>query len=150
MRFSALIAATFALSLSAACTPAAPPSDAPPASGDVAAARAAWEARGPDDYAYQLEVSCFCIHRGQYAVEVRDGRLTSARDVATGTPAAADRVQYLVTVDQLFARIADASRAGTPVRAIYDPQLGYPTEAEVGLLADDSGTLYRISNLRAL
>lgn len=28
--------------------------------------------------------------------------------------------------------------------------LGYPTEAEIGLLANDSGTLYRIENLRPL
>lgn len=32
----------------------------------------------------------------------------------------------------------------------YYPDLGYPARAEVGLLANDSGTLYRITGLRPL
>lgn len=152
MRYSALIAAVLALS-AAACAPAAPPTDTPPpaaSSGDAAAAQRTWEAGRPAAYAYQLEISCFCIHRGTYAVEVRNGAITSVRDASTNAPAEASRVEWIVTVDRLFETIRQASQAGTPVRAAYDPRLGYPTEAEIGLLADDSGTLYRISNLRAL
>lgn len=153
MRYTTLLAALLTLTLSAvaACAPAAVPSD-PHAAGAGAAASAqrTWEAGRPAAYAYNLEISCFCIHRGQYAVEVRNGQIASARDAATGQPAEAGRVQWLVTVDQLFARITEAARAGKPVRAEYHPQLGYPMEAEVGLLADDSGTLYRITDLRPL
>jgi hypothetical protein len=152
MRFASLITAVLVLSSAAACAPAASPTDTPPAapSGDAAAAQRTWESRRPAAYAYQVEISCFCIHRGQYAVEVRNGAVASIRDVSTGAPAAQDRVQYIPSVDELFARIREASRAGTPVRAEYHPQLGYPVEAEVGMLADDSGTLYRITSLRAL
>jgi len=152
MRYTTILfAALLTLSAATACAPAAVPSD-PPAAGtsSAAAAQRTWEANRPAAYAYGLEISCFCIHRGQYAVEVRNGQITSARDATTGQPAEADRVQWLVTVDQLFARIGESSREGKPVRAEYHPQLGYPVEAEVGLLADDSGTLYRITNLRAL
>jgi hypothetical protein len=151
MRFSALIATVLAFS-TAACAPAAAPTDVPPpaASGDAAAAQRTWESRRPAAYAYNLDVSCFCIHRGQYAVEVRNGQIASVRDAETGAPAAADRVQWILTVDQLFARIHEASRDGTPVRAEYHPQLGYPVEAEIGMLANDSGTLYRLTSLRAL
>lgn len=151
MRYSVLFAAVLALA-AAACAPAVPPADPPPAaqSGDAAAAQRTWEAGRPAAYAYTLEISCFCLHRGQYALEVRNGQITSARDAATGAPAPEDRVQWLVTVDRLFAAIREASQAGTPVRAMYDAQLGHPVEAEIGLLANDSGTLYRITNLRAL
>lgn len=153
MRFTALVAAV--LLSAAACAPAAPPVDAPaelPATreGDIAAAQRRWEANRPAAYAYDLAISCFCIHRGEYALEVRDGRITSVRDRATGAAPAADRVEWMVTVDRLFEVMRQAAQAGTPVRAAYHPQLGYPTEAEVGMLANDSGTLYRIANLRAL
>ncbi|HYW13742.1 MAG TPA: DUF6174 domain-containing protein [Longimicrobium sp.] len=152
MRLSSLLfAAVLTLSTAAACAPAAEPSDPPPAgAGTAAAAQRTWEANRPAAYAYGLEISCFCIHRGQYAVEARNGQITSVRDAATGQPAEASRVEWIITVDRLFEVIGQASQAGTPVRAEYHPQLGYPVEAEVGMLADDSGTLYRITNLRAL
>jgi len=143
----------------AACTPTVPAPESPaPATpmpmpgqtGDLAAARARWQARKPASYAYSFSVTCFCIHRGEYAVEVRDGRITSLRTADTGAAVPEDRAQYILTVDALFDRIATASREGTPVRATYDAALGYPVEAEVGLLANDSGTLYRITSLRPL
>jgi hypothetical protein len=153
MRLTSLIASVLVLSSAAGCAPAAPPTDTPPpaaSSGDAAAAQRRWEAGRPAAYAYNLEISCFCIHRGQYAVEVRGGEITSVREAATNAPAEESRVEWIVTVDRLFEVIRQASSAGTPVRAEYDGRLGYPVEAEVGLLADDSGTLYRIQNLRAL
>ncbi|HEU4558297.1 MAG TPA: DUF6174 domain-containing protein [Longimicrobium sp.] len=157
MRLPALITAAL-LSAATACAPAAPPSDAPPSndppaagqSGALAAAQRSWEAARPAAYAYTLEISCFCLHRGRYALEVRNGQIASARDAATGAAPPADRVEWLLTVDRLFEAMRQASQAGTPVRATYHPQQGYPTEVEIGLLANDSGTLYRIENLRAL
>lgn len=152
MRYATLLAAVFTLSAAGACAPAGVPADPPPAAGASAAADAqrAWEANRPAAYTYGLEITCFCIHRGQYAVEVRNGQIAAVRDAATGQPAAASRVEWIVTVDRLFEVIRQASQAGTPVRAEYHPRLGYPVEAEVGLLANDSGTLYRITDLRAL
>jgi len=97
-----------------------------------------------------MEISCFCIHRGRYDVEVRDGRLASVRDAQTGVPSPESRVEWLLTVDQLFERMSQAMQFGTRVRGVYDARLGYPSEAEIGLLADDSGTLYRIGGLRRL
>ena len=156
MRRPVLTLAALALSL-AACAPAAPPSDAPPSDeppsstpAQAADARRTWEARRPAAYAYQLEITCFCVNRGTYAVEVRDGRITAARDAATGAPARESQVEWLLTVDNLFEAMRQASSLGTPVRAVFDAGLGYPTEVEIGLLANDSGTLYRITGLRAL
>jgi hypothetical protein len=137
------LAASLAL-LSGCATPAPSPG------AELADPRGRWAAAGLSSYAYDLEVSCFCIHRGRYAVEVRSGEVASVRDAQSGDPSPHSRARWVVTVDQLFAAIAQAEAAGTPVRAEYHPALGHPTEAEVGLLADDSGTLYRIENLRPL
>ncbi len=153
-RLSRLLALAFLAA--AACTPAipapegpAPVTPAPAQTGDVAAARARWEARKPAAYAYDFSVTCFCIHRGEYAVEVRGGRITSLR-TAEGAAVPEDRAAYILTIEQLFDRLTSASREGTPVRAAYDVALGYPTEAEIGMLANDSGTLYRVTHLRPL
>jgi len=153
-----LIAASLALSLAAACAPSSPQretpaGEVPPAeaeSGPAAEAKRTWESRRPAAYAYELEISCFCVHRGQYLVEVRGDEIASVRDEATGAPSPESRVEWILTVDRLFEVMRMASTAGTPVRAVYHSELGYPVEAEVGLLANDSGTLYRIQNLRAL
>jgi hypothetical protein len=153
MRYPALLTAALAISTFAACTPPAPRSGTtqePAASSDSASARRTWEARHPAAYAYELEISCLCIHRGRYAVEVRDGELASVRDATTGAPSPESRVSWILTPDWLFRAMAQAAQLGTPLRAVYHPELGYPTEAEIGLLADDSGTLYRIENLRPL
>lgn len=153
MRFPALLTAALAVLTLAACTPSAPRSGTtqePAAVTDSASARRAWEARRPAAYAYELEISCLCIHRGRYAVEVRDGELASVRDATTGVPSPESRVSWILTPDWLFQAMVQAAQLGTPVRAVYHPELGYPVEAEIGLLADDSGTLYRIENLRVL
>ncbi|HYR07938.1 MAG TPA: DUF6174 domain-containing protein [Longimicrobium sp.] len=150
MRLSTLITTALAVLTLAACAPPAPATGAPPAEGNAAGAQQTWEARRPAAYAYDLTIACFCIHRGEYAVEVRNGRITSVRDRTTGAPSPESRVEWIVTVDRLFELIRQASQAGTPVRAAYHPELGYPTEAEIGMLADDSGTLYTIQNLRPL
>lgn len=158
---TALSAALLTLAACASPTPVPPASDqpAPPAADSPAAptsvpglaeAKRAWEANGPASYAYTLTISCFCIHRGSYAVEVRNGNLASARDAASGQPSPESRVAWILTVDRLFEAMGMASQAGTPVRATFDPRLGYPAEAEIGLLANDSGTLYKIENLRPL
>jgi Family of unknown function (DUF6174) len=157
MRFPALAAAALLLSTAAGCAPSAAPSDAPSPAADAPgtdtpapAALRTWRERGPAAYAYDLTISCFCLHRGRYSLEVRDGRITSARDAATGAPPPAERVEWMVTVDGLFEALARAEQEGKPIRGTFHPTLGYPVEVEIGLLANDSGTLYRIENLRAL
>ena len=126
----------------------AAPSPAPITSG--AAARTRWTAHRPAAYAYTLEISCMCLHRGRYQVEARDGRVVAARDAVTGLQAEEHRMLLIPSVEQLHARIQEAEQAGTPVRATYDATIGHPIEVEIGLLADDSGTLYRIEGLRLI
>lgn len=152
MRIRTLIAAALALTATACTPPAAQPDagQAPAAAADSISARRTWEARRPAAYTYELTITCFCIHRGHYAVEVRNGELASVRDATTGAPSPESRVSWILTPDWLFRAMAQAAQLGTPVRAEFHPELGYPVEAEIGLLANDSGTLYRIENLRPL
>ena len=157
LRIRTLTAGVVVFALLAGCSrtaapPAGDPSDPPPstaADGDLAEARRTWQAQQPAFYAYDLEISCFCIHRGEYAVQVRGGEITSVRAAGDGAAVRPEVRERIVTPDQLFEAIDDAERAGTHTRVTYDPRMGYPAEAEIGLLADDSGTLYRIENLRA-
>lgn len=157
MRFSALSYIPMALWALSSCTPQS--SDTAPVPGQqtqpthadsaMSTARQVWEVRRPAAYAYDLTIACMCIHRGEYQVEVRDGQITSVRDAA-GAPAPESRVEWIVTVDRLFEVMRLARQAGTPVRAVYHHGMGYPAEVEIGMLADDSGTLYTIQNLRPL
>lgn len=151
MRISALISAAVTLMAFAACTPQAPAASAPPTHADSAAvtAQQVWEIRRPSAYAYDLTIACMCLHRGEYRVEVRDGQIASVRDAA-GATVAESRLEWIVTVDRLFELMRQARQAGTPVRAVYHHGMGYPAEVEIGMLADDSGTLYTIQNLRPL
>ena len=158
LRIRTLTAAVVALSLLAGCSrtaapPAGDPSDPPPSAavdGGFEEARRTWQARRPAAYAYDLAIACLCIHRGEYRVEVRGDEIASVRMLPSGAPAPESRVEWIVTVDRLFEVMAQAGQLGTPVRATFDARMGYPVEAEIGLLADDSGTLYRIQNLRAM
>jgi hypothetical protein len=125
----------------AAC--AAPMVSAP---GGGSEARQRWERQGIDDYRYVYSVVCFCPERGPVQVTVRDGQVAS---VGSADPNARVGQQLLVvlTVDEVFDRIEEAEENGTPTKVEYHPQLGYPTSAEIGTLANDAGTVYQISDL---
>ena len=104
--------------------------------------RAAWVARGIDDYRFELRISCFCagdITR-PVLVEVRGGAVAKVWDLETVNPVR-DRSPYR-TVTALFdAAIAERSRGGN-VSVAYDRVLGIPVRLEVGTIANDAGVLY--------
>ncbi|HEX6746924.1 MAG TPA: DUF6174 domain-containing protein [Longimicrobium sp.] len=124
------------------------------------AARRAWSERGPSSYAYTLTIICFCNYRGDYAVEVRRGRITSVGLPRllpmTTEPGTAARLAYILTVPQLFDRARREARADRLGPATYHPELGYPTEMILGdgmnMGTPDNPNFigYRISDLRPL
>ena len=96
----------------------------------LAEARARWRAQGPARYEFEFSRICFCLLGGQpMTVTVRDGAVVAVVPVEPlpeGYPA--PRVQDHYTVEQLFARIADAiERDAHRLSATYHPSLGYPT-----------------------
>ena len=112
--------------------------------------RAAWLLRGIGDYRFQLQISCFCgaeITR-PVVIEVRGGAIAKVEDLETGR--AVPNVSAYPTITTLFdAAIGERSRGGS-VSVAYDRTLGIPVRLEVGTLANDAGTMYRLSNLAAL
>jgi hypothetical protein len=105
-----------------------------------------WRAVGPRSYTYELRRSCFCGAETvtPARVEVRDGRVADIRSLATGQQLS---LAFVPTIDSLFERaIAEAERGGH-VAVAYHPLLSYPTRLEIGMLANDAGTLYGVSKL---
>lgn len=92
--------------------------------------RAMWQQEGLRDYQYVLRASCFCDpeYMAPRVVVVRDGRVTSAVDSATGLPNHFSDAQFNPTVDSLFV-IAERTIGDDGVRATieYDGALHYPT-----------------------
>ncbi|HEX2080665.1 MAG TPA: DUF6174 domain-containing protein [Longimicrobium sp.] len=137
----------FAAVLAACVPPAVSPGGG---AGDAAAQRTVWERQQLDDYRFVLARECFCLGRGPVVVIVRDGRIAELRDPQSGQPAAQDAIVDPMTVDELFARIAQAQANGEHTEVEYHPALGYPTVAEIGTLANDAGIRYHVTELAPL
>jgi hypothetical protein len=103
-----------------------------------------------DDYRFVLTRDCFCLGRGPVVVTVRDGRVAETRDPQTGQPVSTDQAIGVMTIDELFDRIAEAQANGEYTDVEYHPTLGYPTVAEIGTLANDAGTRYHVSDVTRL
>lgn len=112
--------------------------------------RAAWIARGIDDYRVQMRIICFCgseITR-PVLVEVRGGVVARVWDLETAKPVASLTPYRSVT--QLFdAAIAERSRGGF-VSVAYDRSSDIPARLEIGTLANDAGTAYYLGSLTPL
>ena len=109
--------------------------------------RAAWVARGIDDYRVQLRKSCFCgsdITR-PVLIEVRGGVVAKVWDLETAKPVS--NISVYPTITGLFdAAIAERSRGGN-VSVSYDTALGTPARLEIGTVANDAGVLYFLSSV---
>jgi Family of unknown function (DUF6174) len=150
---SILFAAIASVLLSAAsCTPAADPTPGGEAAGGDNSAGALrqrwaqWQATGIRSYRFILERSCFCPVEAitPARVEVRDGRVVSARALVDGRELP---IQSVPTIDSLFRwAIREAAQNGH-VEVTYDPLRGHPVRLVIGTLANDAGTSYHVADL---
>ena len=111
--------------------------------------RAAWVARGINDYQFQLRISCFCIpdFTRPVLIEVRGGAVARVWDLETARPVTT--VSSYPTITTLFDRaVAERSREGGYVSVAYDATYGFPARIEIGTLANDAGTLYLLGGFR--
>jgi hypothetical protein len=134
-----------ALTLSGCAQPFLLPRDG---DGEVAAQRRRWESQNVDDYRFTFARTCFCPPLGAVVVEVRNDRVVAVKDAQTGTPITGPEANGIPTIDQLFDYIADAASEGTYLDVKYHSSLGYPTEAEIGTLANDAGVRYSVGNVQ--
>lgn len=127
-------AALLGAALASAAMPGACGED-PVGPGDrLAEARLRWHARGPTDYEYVFQASCFCGPEAQAPVRVavEDGEVVSVTSVETGEPARPAFPGETLSVEGLFSFLAGAL-AGEPAsfEATYHPELGHPTSASI-------------------
>lgn len=127
--------------------------DTVPGTGDLAELqqrRAAWVARGIQDYRVQLRITCFCgdqITR-PVLIEVRRGAVAKVWDLETAQPVAA--LDPYPTISALFDKaIAERSRGGH-VSVAYDGALGFPARIEIGTLANDAGIGYTLGSFQEI
>ena len=113
--------------------------------------RAAWVARGINDYQVQLQIVCFCgdeITR-PVLLEVRGGAIAKVWDLETAR--AVTILSSYPTITKLFdMAIAERSREGGYVSVAYDTTYGFPARIEIGTLANDAGTMYTLGGFRPL
>lgn len=117
---------------------------------DLADARAAWAANGPDAYriAYVRFCECSTETAGPWTVEVRGGAVAEA----TSNGERPERSQPL-TVEGLYETVADAfEREAASVLFRYDPATGLPVAVSVDYdvqIADEEFSV-RVTSFRAL
>jgi len=159
------VALTIATTIAAACADNATPSglgahqlsvsgDTIVGTGSLAELqqrRAAWIARGINDYQVQLQIVCFCgddITR-PVLVEVRGGAIAKVWDLETAR--AVTTLSSYPTITKLFdMAIAERSREGGYVSVAYDATYGLPARIEIGTLANDAGIMYTLGGFRPL
>lgn len=109
---------------------------APTAPGELdslQAGRARWRAVGSESYSYVVNRSCFCVLGGrQVTVIVRNGTVSAAEYMDSGSAVDQALLTYVATVPDLFDLVEDAlARTPAYFSATYDPVYGYPTRIEV-------------------
>jgi predicted small secreted protein len=110
--------------------------------GDISRHRARWAAHVIASYDYDYELDGFFIDFAgrPVRVEVRDGAVRSATDVATGQPMPQALTTW-PTVEQLFDTAERAAAAGSLRAVRYDPTYDYPTSLELDGPPDASGSV---------
>ena len=112
--------------------------------GDLEAAYLRWSSTRPARYSFEFAIeTAWFPPSGYYSVDVRDGTVIAARQVATGDPILA---QNAFTIDDLWERILDARDRGESLTRLRFSREGVPLEAMIGTFADDGGVHYSVRN----
>ncbi|MCC5657097.1 DUF6174 domain-containing protein [Nostoc sp. XA010] len=118
--------------------------------------RQLWNQKKINNYRYKLSNNCFCLpdFRGPVIIEVRNGITKSITNAQTGkrvNPQVLQQLQQYSTVPKLFNLILNTINSGeSELTVVYNPQLGYPTQINIGNLAADAGVFTTISNFEVL
>ncbi|MBW4612287.1 MAG: hypothetical protein KME21_03235 [Desmonostoc vinosum HA7617-LM4] len=123
--------------------------------GQLRINRRLWNQQRIYNYRYTLSRSCFCTEeaRGPVIIEVRNGRTTSIKYVATGKPANPELFRQYSTVPKLFNIIRDAiAQRVSSLNVEYNSQLGYPTQINIDFKSQvaDEELFLTVENLQVL
>ena len=95
----------------------------------VASAQRRWAANAPAAYQFHSREVCFCPDEltREMIVDVRGGAVVAAIYADDGSPVGAATRGQILTVEGLFALLADAvDRGADQIDVTYDAALGYP------------------------
>ena len=109
---------------------------------NVSDAEALWRSKNISSYVFTGSKACFCLDASPVMVTVIDDKVVRVADLETGAIRANDS---WYTIDQFFDRLA--SGTWHPRTLAFDETLGYPTTIEICCIEDDSGVIYKVSNL---
>ena len=115
--------------------------------------RQLWNRQKITNYRYKLSNNCFCVpdFRGPLIIEVRNGITKSITNAQTGKRVNSEALQQYSTIPKLFNLIQKTINGGeSELTVVYNPQLGYPTQINIGNLAADAGVFTTISNFEVL
>jgi hypothetical protein len=94
-----------------------------------------WRERGPAQYTFQFQRSCFCIPTATAAVfiTVNAGQVVSVvREDGQPLSDADAQAFFRITIDSLFGIIGHAlDQDAAHLQVTYDPRLGYPTHIAI-------------------
>lgn len=117
----------------------------PGVTGDVGSAHEAWVARAITSYTWQVHYRCFCPDNGALTVTVNDGTVESVAD-ATG-PVASDKLMgFALTIDGLYAQLADTIAKGGSVTGTFD-EGGVPSRLSVDPIKNAADDEYGVEVL---
>jgi Family of unknown function (DUF6174) len=108
---------------------------------ELTSAQHRWASLAPASYTIVASQQCECLAAasGPVIISVRNGVVESRQYVQSGAAVPPAYASSFPAVDELFAMIDAAQRAGTPLLvAQYDPAFGYPTRFSVGVVEADA------------
>lgn len=106
--------------------------------------RAAWAARGINDYRVQMQIVCFCrtdVTR-PVLVEVRRGVVSKVWDLETAKLIA--NIEPYPSITALYDQAVDQRAGGGNVTAAYNAKLDFPVRLEIGTIANDAGRVFML------
>ena len=110
--------------------------------------RALWEASRAGEYSYVLTPICFCPQDvlDPVRISVLGGLVASVAYTESGKEPEHDGYGRYVTIDDLFDTIQEAiDRRAARVAVSYDPEVGYPTDANLDYDARMADEEYRFT-----
>lgn len=109
-----------------------------------------WERQGLSNYAYTLNVACFCPYAGPMRVDVRADSVYRATLIDTGLDIADLERFNVKTIDGLFEVLEKAIKDADNVEVDYEAQYGFPTRIAIDYYknAVDDEIGYRATDLQ--
>ena len=132
--------------------PPPPPVELAPLDSTLDSQQELWSSMGIDSYEYRFRWLCFCLdtHVRWVDIRVHNGLVVWVEDAETGRDLGPEGIANYRTIDGLFDLVRQArDHPAASVLIGYDPELGYPAEAQIDWVAQmaDDELAFRVYRL---